>query len=87
MKVLTRVAVVLVALGSLSVTQADLISLGDVTLDNTSGLEWLDLTETQGISFDQILAGTGGYLEDGWLPATGDQIDDLFLRYSFFVPE
>ena len=36
--------------------QQDFLSAGDglLTLDDQSGLEWLDLSETQGLSFNEV---------------------------------
>lgn len=86
MSFLRKLAVVIVLLSPMA-ANALLINLGDVTRDTRTGLDWLDLTETQGISYDAVLGGAGGYLDDGWKIATGDLIDDLFYRYSLFVPE
>jgi len=57
---------------------AALIDNGDITLDTSSGLSWLDLTESVGFTPSRVLAGDGGFLEDGWSIATGAQVDYLF---------
>ena len=54
-----------------------LIDNGDTTLDSASGLEWLDLTLTQGVSAQDVLAGFGGYVAAGWTFATVDQVCGL----------
>jgi CxxC motif-containing protein (DUF1111 family)/beta-glucanase (GH16 family)/predicted lipoprotein with Yx(FWY)xxD motif len=55
-----------------------LIDNGDTTIDTTSDLEWLDLTLTQGISAQDVLAGHGGYIADGWTFATVEEVCTLF---------
>jgi len=53
---------------------ADLIEADDaffgtdsVTLDTDTGLEWLDLTESQGLSYNEVVAGMGaGGTYEGW---------------------
>lgn len=41
----------------------DLLTAGDglLTLDTATGLEWLDLTQTVGQSYNSVFAGFGGY--------------------------
>ena len=38
-----------------------LIDLGNRTRDEATGLDWLDVTETVSLSYDAIVAGTGGW--------------------------
>jgi beta-glucanase (GH16 family) len=54
-----------------------LIDNGDTTIDTASGLEWLDLTATQGVTAQDVLAGFGGFIDDGWTFATVDQVCGL----------
>jgi len=60
------------ALGISTLTSTDWLVAGDnkVTVDG-NGLEWLDLTETQGMNYFDVTAqmGGGGTL-DGWRYAT-----------------
>ena len=60
----------------------DLFSVGDnlVTKDTKTGLEWLDLTETQNLSPRQILEGAGGWSANGFVYATTSQVTQLFLN-------
>jgi hypothetical protein len=56
----------MLALSSLSnaaLVEKDLFAPGDhyLTLDTNTGLEWLDLTLTNGISYNDVAAGYGGY--------------------------
>ncbi len=54
--------------------------MGDslLTQDSGSGLEWLDITETAGLTFDFVVSelGTGGQFE-GFRVATGQELDAL----------
>lgn len=52
--------------------QAALIDNDTYTTDTTTGLDWLDLTATQGMSYNE--AGS----IDGWRYATNDDITTLF---------
>ena len=36
---------------------ATIIDMGVFTRDTTSGFDWLDVTETQGLSYDEVVAG------------------------------
>ncbi len=60
--------------------EVDLNTPGDalVTRDTDTGLDWLDLTESIGLSFDQVEADVGGFISDGWRHATGAEVCALF---------
>lgn len=62
--------------------QGDLNTPGDglVTRDTDTGLEWLDLTETTNLSYDDVVGGAGGLLAGGWRYATAAQVCDLFEK-------
>ena len=67
--------------------QATLISIGDSTLDTRTGLEWLDVTKTSGMSIDDVLSGP--LIADGWSLATLAEFGDLASSYvgtNAFVP-
>lgn len=53
----------------------------NVTSDTATGLDWLDLTASSGISYDDILLqfGTGGTYE-GWRHATQAEVNDLIVN-------
>ena len=59
---------------------AALIDRGDSTLDTSSGLEWLDATKTAGLSYSQVVAGSGGWLTSGWRYATGAELNTLVVN-------
>ena len=48
------------------------------TIDDASGLEWLDLTLTLGQSYDGIVAGFGGYSALGYRHAVQSELCGLF---------
>ena len=60
-----------------SASATQLIDNGATTIDTASGLEWLDLTFTQGVIAQDVLAGFGGYIAAGWTFATIDQVCGL----------
>lgn len=83
---LTVVAVVIFGAGTSargSLVARDLVpGSGDglITLDPLTGLEWLDLTATQGLSYTAISKAASGYLGDfGFRYADAD---DLWLFYQ-----
>jgi hypothetical protein len=51
-----------------------------LTFDEASGLEWLDLPLTTGLSTSAVLAGAGGWIGRGFRYATTDEVHALFLR-------
>lgn len=80
-----RIAVFAIALGLAAPAPAalivvDLVAPGDglVTRDTASGLDWLDVTETRGVTFDAVEAGAGGWIAAGWRHATGAEVCALF---------
>ncbi len=60
--------------------EVDLNTPGDglVTRDTDTSLDWLDLTESTNLSFDQVEADVGGFISDGWRHATGAEVCALF---------
>ena len=56
--------------------EVDLNTPGDglVTRDTVTRLDWLDLTESTDLSFDQVEADVGGFISDGWRHATGAEV-------------
>jgi hypothetical protein len=62
-----------------SSANAALIDFGEFTRDTDTGLEWLDLTESTGLSYNDVSSqfGAGGQFE-GWAYASVVQIDSLF---------
>lgn len=67
--------------------RAELVDRGATTLDTETGLEWLDVNGTLGVSAFQILVeGYGGYVADGWTLATVEQVEALFLHAGIPLP-
>lgn len=50
-----------------SLLSVDLFATGDglLTLDTSTQFEWLDLTATEGLSYDEVVAGADGWGEFG----------------------
>jgi len=81
MKQSQRIALVLVSTVLLLATnhaRATLIDAGDITLDDSTDLAWLDVTLTAGLSVEEVLAGT--YIADGFRYATQNEVVTLFLN-------
>ena len=64
---------------------AELMDNGKYTLDTKTGLDWLDLTETKGMSYSFVLSQfkSGGQFE-GWEFATREQLN-VFLSDAGYV--
>lgn len=60
---------------------------GQFSTDSKTGLDWLDVTATAGLSYAQVLAGAGGWLSQGWRYANGNEIRSLFSQYVGTGPE
>ena len=56
---------------------ATIIDNGSYTTDTITGLDWLDVTETLGLSVDQVLASP---LYNDWHYATADQFSTLIYN-------
>ena len=63
-----------------ALVEIDLNTPGDglVTRDTDTRLDWLDLTESTDLSYDQVEADVGGFISDGWRHATGAEVCGLF---------
>lgn len=56
---------------------------GGVTIDTLTNLEWIDLTRTTNLSFNDIMSGNGNtWLADGWRYATTSDVCGLFGTYG-----
>jgi hypothetical protein len=87
---LTKLATLTILLLFSLVANASLVSMdwksagdGALTYDDQSGLWWLDLTETAGMSYSQVSAqlSTGGSLE-GWRYATITEARDIYAQFG-----
>lgn len=68
-------------------SHAAFLDNGDFSTDTQSRLDWLDVTETLGLSYNQVQAQfTSGGSLDGWRYATGDEFDQLLINFGF-TPE
>ena len=55
---------------------------GLITLDDTTGLLWLDLSLTENLSYVDVLNGAGNsWIAEGWRYATTAEICSLFSTY------
>lgn len=76
---LVRAAVLVGLLTPLLSANAGLVATPNGVKDTATHEEWLPLTATQGISFGEVEAGYGGYVNDRWRYATTDEVVQLFL--------
>lgn len=78
-KVQNLAAVLLLVMSSVS--HAVLINNGAYVTDTNTGLDWLHNTPLAGQSYNSVLAGYGGYAQDGWRHANGAEITELVTGY------
>ena len=78
-------AVLLLGL-SVGTANATLIDNGDTTIDTSTGLEWLDLTLTTGQSWNAVVGGFGGYVNDGFRHANTQELCSLFTTLGDVLP-
>jgi len=71
-----RAILILVPMMSAGVAHAALIDFGTYTRDTESGLDWLDVTQTQGMSYDAVTLALSSTLA-GWSYARGTQLEEL----------
>jgi len=67
-----------------SIASATIVDLGTVTRDTQSGLDWLDLTETNGLAYSYVnsqLGMTGKFF--GWRIATTEEAVTLWEQLGF----
>jgi len=72
--------------GIIDLLEYDYLAQGDnlITYDRSTGIQWLDVTHTQGMSILDIEAS--GLMNDGWEWATNDQLEGLF-RHTGILSE
>jgi len=61
-----------------------IVDLGNITRDTGTGLDWLDVTMTTGLTINEVFAqmGSGGTYE-GWRYATVTELDQLVTNFGF----
>ena len=63
-----------------TISSASLVDLNTYSTDTVTGLDWLDVTASAGLSYAAVQGGAGGWLAAGWRYATWGQVADLFSR-------
>lgn len=64
-------------------SNAAIVDLGNITRDTATGLDWLDLTETNGRSYLDISSQLGDGQEfDGWRFATSAEVQLLWASFG-----
>jgi len=65
-------------------TFAAIIDLNNITLDSDTNLEWLDVTETRGLSYQQVSSMLGsGQLYEGWRYASVSEFETLVSNFGY----
>ena len=66
---------------------ADLLAPGDglITRDTATNLDWLDLTPTIGLSFNQVAGGAGGWTSLGFRYATTTEVMGLYTDAGIVI--
>jgi len=58
---------------------ATLVDNGTTTLDSNTNLDWLDLNQTLGYSYNQVITNSGvNFIAEGWRYATAAELGQLF---------
>jgi len=56
-----------------------LIDQGNITYDPDTKMQWLDITETAGLSYNDVLHNNGvNFIQNGWRFATDFEVDQLY---------
>ena len=63
-------------------TMAELIDQGTRTSDTSTGLDWLDLTESGGYTYSDVAASESPFTQAGWRHATTTEVCSLFAAYA-----
>lgn len=84
-KRILSVATICIAPSLVHANSFNLADQGTYTVDLNSGLRWLDMSSTQGMSFNQVSASlvNGGSLQ-GWRYATASEFRDLFESRGYY---
>lgn len=63
---------------------ASILDMDNMTYDTDTGLYWLDVTETYGMSYNEVIleTSTGGSLP-GWRYATPSELDQLIINFGY----
>lgn len=75
-KIILGVSILLIVSGQVN---AAIIDMGNYQYDESTGLEWLDLSITSGISVSSAISQ---YSNDGWSLATEDQFHVMYSNYD-----
>ena len=67
-----------------TLVNVDLNNPGDarITRDTETNLGWLDVPLTDGMSYEEIMDGAGGWIPGGWRYATTAEVCALFSLYA-----
>ena len=77
--------ITLASLGFFSlIANATIIDLGNITRDTNTRLDWLDVTETLNMSYDDVIVQMGiGNKYERWRYATAAELDQLIINFGY----
>ena len=85
---LAAMAAISLLLGVPAKAASILIDQGDVTYDPSSHLQWLDITKTQGLSYNDVLTNRSvDYVRHGWRFATDMEVAGLYRDAGLPIAE
>lgn len=82
----SRCSIFVILLFGATHSNAALIDQGTTTFDTATGYTWLDITESLGLSPQDIDNDVGGFLSSGWSIASGFAVDALFENAGVPAP-
>lgn len=93
-KIMLMMIMVAMAFGIVPALNATILSLdlftendNYLTRDSTTGLDWLDLSLTQGRSYSDVMDGYGGYTTTlGFRYATFQEVSELVVNSGYTIP-
>jgi hypothetical protein len=80
--------VILASTSHATLFEQDLSTTGDglITYDDTTGLLWLDIGLTDGLSYNDVQNGIGNsWYAEGWRHATSSEMCSLFSEYVIVI--
>ena len=81
-----KLATVATALVLSTSVNAALLDFGTFSTDDDTGLDWLDMSYTDGMSYNSVLAATNGGSLDGWTIASSAQVVEMITNHLGHAP-
>ena len=76
---IATIAAISLLCGSPAKAATILIDQGNITYDPDTKMQWLDITQTAGLSYNDVLTNNGvNFIQNGWRFATDFEVDQLY---------